>query len=208
MSLCQSPISCPAHARAPAGHARDVDVVITLRSPAAAAPPPPTVVDACDDDDDTQPPSYPRVPLPQQQHPSPIIERIHPAESREAEGGVFYCHGMAHSSFLKQLDEHMDVAVSDGGSYNMAADRRWFNSEDIARQLQSMMPAALGVCRLLPFHHTQRRRLHPSSRRRQAPGRSNGPPVQHLVSVLPHLVRTQRQHPLPLLCRGAFPSSG
>ena len=63
---------------------------------------------------------------------------------------MFYCHGMAHSSFLKQLDEHMDVAVSDGGSYNMAADRRWFNSEDIARQLQSMMPAALGVCRVLP----------------------------------------------------------
>jgi hypothetical protein len=150
MSLCQIPISSVAHARDPAGHERDVAVVTTLRSPAAAAPASPTVVDACDDDDDAQPPSYPRVPLPQQQPPSPVVERIHPAESREAEGGVFYCHGMADASFLKQLDDLMDVAVSDGGSYNMAADRRWFNSEDIARQLQSMMPAALGVSRVLP----------------------------------------------------------
>ena len=128
---------------------------MTLRSPASAPLPP-----ANDDsssaicgDDDPQPPSYPRVPLPLLLASHPVIERIYPAESGapvQGLGGVFYCHSLAEPSFLKELEEQMETAVSDGGSYNMAADRRWFCSEDIASKLQRMLPASLAVCRVLP----------------------------------------------------------
>lgn len=44
----------------------------------------------------------------------------------------------------------MGCAVSDGGSYNMAADRRWFNSERVAQQLHRLIPPELAVSRVLP----------------------------------------------------------
>jgi hypothetical protein len=128
---------------------------MTLRSP-ATAPLPPATGDSSSPicgDDDPQPPSYPRVPLPLLLASHPVIERIHPAESGapvQGQGGVFYCHGLADPTFLKELEGHMESAVSDGGSYNMAADRRWFCSEDIASKLQRMLPASLAVSRVLP----------------------------------------------------------
>jgi hypothetical protein len=51
---------------------------------------------------------------------------------------------------LKQLELEKDFAVSDSGSFNMAADRRWFHSEHIASQLLRMLPPALAVSRILP----------------------------------------------------------
>jgi hypothetical protein len=143
MSL--GPVCTIAHA----GDAASVATAITLR-PAPAAD---DASSTSNDDDDDGPPSYPRVATPLQLPCCPVVERIHLAESVascEGLGGVFYCHGLAAPSFLKQLSEEMEHAVSDGGSFNMAADRRWFRSDDIACQLQRALPAALGVSRVLP----------------------------------------------------------
>ena len=144
-----------APAPAPLGDGRGAAYVMTLTSSVAATSPPPAADSApsasAEDPDAYSPPCYPSPHLALQ--PCPVIERIYPAELNapgEEQGGVFYCHGLADPSFLKQLEEQMDTAVSDGGSYNMAADRRWFCSDEIASRLQQLLPASLAVTRVLP----------------------------------------------------------
>lgn len=63
---------------------------------------------------------------------------------------VHFLEGLFTSQFLQKLDSLIDEAVQDMGSYNMLAERRWFESEEVAAEILHALPPHLGFTRVLP----------------------------------------------------------
>ena len=86
-----------------------------------------------------------------------VLDRAHPpcllrpeAIDCDRLANCFFLHGLFEESFMEMLGKLAAQLPGDTSSHNMAATRRFFESEQLGEALLARLPRALGYSRVLP----------------------------------------------------------